>query len=201
MPDINANYGGEPVDIDRIVTMTKIARDIYASAAMKGGLGLVELSPGADVKDDAALRQWVLDNTGSYYHFVGSCKMGTDSMAVVDTELRVRGTQGLRVIDASVMPTIPAANTHASVVIDRRAGRGLDQGGRTPDDVGEGLSCSSQPMTLADPVAARGRSPARGADGPRGGAATSRCGTGRSASTPTEYPGPGATGSAAACRI
>jgi choline dehydrogenase len=80
------------------------------------------------VADDAALRQWVLDNTGSYYHFVGSCKMGTDSMAVVDTELRVRGTQGLRVIDASVMPTIPAANTHASVVMIAERGADLVRG-------------------------------------------------------------------------
>jgi choline dehydrogenase len=116
-PEINANYGGEPVDIDRIVTMIKISRAIYATHAMQDGLGLVEISPGPDVADDEALRQWILDNTGSYYHFVGSCKMGTDRMAVVDTSLRVYGTRGLRIVDASVMPTIPAGNTHATTVM------------------------------------------------------------------------------------
>lgn len=123
-PEINANYGGEPVDTDRIVTMMKIARDIYRTRAM-AELGLVELSPGSQVTDDATLRQWVLNNTGSYYHFVGSCKMGTDSLAVVDTELRVRGVEGLRVVDASVMPTIPAANTHATTVMIAERGADL----------------------------------------------------------------------------
>jgi choline dehydrogenase len=59
----------------------------------------------------------VIDNTGSYYHFVGSCKMGVDSLAVVDPRLKVRGVDGLRVADASVIPTIPSANPHTTVVM------------------------------------------------------------------------------------
>lgn len=114
-PEVNANYGGEPVDIDRIVTMLNIARDIYRTKAFTGW-GLQELSPGPTVADDAQLREWALANTGSYYHFVGSCKMGIDRMAVVDTQLRVRGVDGLRVADGSVMPSIPSANTHTTVV-------------------------------------------------------------------------------------
>lgn len=129
-PDINPNYGAEPVDIDRMVAMIKIAREIFASHAMKDGLGLVELSPGKDVADDASLRQWVLDNTGSYYHFVGSCKMGTDRMAVVDTSLRVYGTHGLRVVDASIMPTIPAANTHATTIMIAERGAAIIRAAR-----------------------------------------------------------------------
>ena len=63
------------------------------------------------------LREWVKNNTGSYYHFVGSCKMGVDAMAVVDPTLKVRGVDGLRIADGSVIPTIPAANTHTTIVM------------------------------------------------------------------------------------
>ena len=115
-PEVNANYGAEPYDIDRIVTMVQIGRDIYATKAF-GAWGMQELSPGPAVKDKAALRQWVLDNTGSYYHFVGSCKMGVHRLAVVDTQLKVHGVDGLRVVDGSVIPTIPAANTHTTIVM------------------------------------------------------------------------------------
>jgi choline dehydrogenase len=115
-PDINANYGGEPVDIDRIVTMLKIARDIYRTKAF-AEWGLQELSPGQAVVNDAQLREWVLENTGSYYHFVGSCKMGVDRLAVVDPHLKVYGVDGLRVADGSVIPSIPSANTHTTIVM------------------------------------------------------------------------------------
>jgi len=115
-PDISANYGAEPTDIDRIVTMMKIARDIYGTKAF-AELGLQELSPGPSVNDDALLREWIINNTGSYYHFVGSCKMGVDRLAVVDPQLNVHGVEGLRVADGSVIPTIPSANTHTTIVM------------------------------------------------------------------------------------
>lgn len=116
-PEVNANYGGDPLDVDRITQAVQIGRDIYASNAFGKRLGLVELSPGPDVKDFAGLREWVLNNTGSYYHFVGSCKMGIDRLAVVDPKLKVRGVEGLRIADGSVMPSIPAANTHTTIVM------------------------------------------------------------------------------------
>lgn len=115
-PEVSANYGAEPYDIDRIVTMVQIGRDIYKTKAF-AAWGMQELSPGPTVSDKAALRQWVVDNTGSYYHFVGTCKMGVDRLAVVDPQLKVRGVDGLRVVDGSVIPTIPAANTHTTIVM------------------------------------------------------------------------------------
>lgn len=115
-PDISANFGAEPTDIDRIVTMVKIARDIYRTQAF-AALGLEEVGPGPTVVTDAQLRQWVIDNVGSYYHFVGSCKMGVDRLAVVDPRLKVYGVEGLRVADGSIMPSIPSANTHTTIVM------------------------------------------------------------------------------------
>lgn len=115
-PDISCNFGAEPADIDRLVTMVKIGRDIYRTRAFQA-LGLVEVGPGPDVVTDEQLRAWVTDNVGSYYHFVGSCKMGIDRMAVVDNRLKVRGIEGLRIADGSVMPAIPAANTHTTIVM------------------------------------------------------------------------------------
>ncbi|MBL8667135.1 MAG: GMC family oxidoreductase N-terminal domain-containing protein, partial [Rhodospirillales bacterium] len=115
-PDISCNFGTEPADIDRLVTMVKIGRDIYRTRAFQA-LGLVEVGPGPDVVTDEQLRAWVTDNVGSYYHFVGSCKMGIDRLAVVDNRLKVRGIDGLRIADGSVMPSIPAANTHTTIVM------------------------------------------------------------------------------------
>lgn len=115
-PDLNANYGGEPVDIERLTDCVSIAREIYASQAF-ARLGLQEIGPGPAVSTRNDLREWVKNNTGSYYHFVGSCKMGVDRMAVVDPTLKVRGVDGLRIADGSVMPTIPAANTHTTIVM------------------------------------------------------------------------------------
>lgn len=115
-PEINANYGAEEADITRIATMVKIARDIYRTKAF-AAWGLQEVSPGPDVENDQQLRDWVVNNTGSYYHFVGSCRMGIDRLAVVDPRLRVHGVTGLRIADGSVMPTIPAANPHTTIVM------------------------------------------------------------------------------------
>ena len=115
-PLINPNYGAEKVDIDRIVTMVKIAREIYQTKAF-AALGLTEINPGPDVKTDRELRTWVVNNLGSYYHFVGSCKMGIDNLAVVDPSLKVYGVEGLRVADGSIIPTIPSANPHTSIVM------------------------------------------------------------------------------------
>ncbi len=114
-PLINANYAAERADIDRLVEMVEIAREIYQTQAF-ANLGLIEINPGSEVNSEQELRNWVVNNTGSYYHFVGSCKMGIDNMAVVDPRLKVYGVEGLRVADGSIMPSITSANPHTSIV-------------------------------------------------------------------------------------
>jgi choline dehydrogenase len=116
-PRISAGYYSEPADLERTVTMVEITRDIYRAEALAGAWGLTEVAPGPDVRTREELTSWVVANTGSYYHFAGSCRMGVDDMAVVDPELRVRGIDGLRVADASIMPTLVSANPHTTVIM------------------------------------------------------------------------------------
>ena len=80
-----------------------------------------EIHPGADVRGPD-LRQAILNRATSVYHGVGTCRMGVDELAVVDPELKVRGVEGLRVADASIMPSITGGNTNApSIMIGERA--------------------------------------------------------------------------------
>jgi len=97
-----------------------------------------ELAPGGDVSTEAELREFVRRDISTIYHPVGTCAMGGDSRlaasrltSVVDTELRVRGVECLRVVDASVMPTVPRGNTNApTIAIAERAADLI--GGRAP---------------------------------------------------------------------
>jgi choline dehydrogenase len=75
-----------------------------------------ELWPGEDVQTDEEIEDYIRETTQTGYHPVGTCKMGTDEMAVVDDRLRVNGVRGLRVVDASVMPYISVANTQGAVI-------------------------------------------------------------------------------------
>jgi choline dehydrogenase len=76
-----------------------------------------EHDPGPDCRSDEALMDFLRTRGGIAYHPVGTCKMGSDAHAVVDERLRVRGLQGLRVIDASIMPTLDSGNTYAPTVM------------------------------------------------------------------------------------
>jgi choline dehydrogenase len=110
-PGFLTDEGGR--DLDRLAAGLRLIRD----AATDASLGeAVELYPGPEVRTDAALRDYIRRTVDSYYHPVGTCRMGTDDGAVVDPELRVRGVTGLRVADASVMPLIPNAHPHATVL-------------------------------------------------------------------------------------
>jgi choline dehydrogenase-like flavoprotein len=111
-PKIDPRYGAEPRDIDKLVIGIGKAREILKQKAFDLHRG-EELEPGAALQSDEQLREWVRTHAETVYHPIGTCKMGVDAMAVVDPQLRVRGVTGLRVCDASIMPTLVGGNTNA----------------------------------------------------------------------------------------
>ena len=120
-PSIDAGYLTDDRDLDALVTGMEMARDI-ASVGPLAKVLAEEWSPGDAVRSRQALRAKARETLESLYHPVGSCRMGTDDDAVVDSELRVRGVDGLRVVDASVMPTLVRGNTNApTIMIAERA--------------------------------------------------------------------------------
>ncbi|HEY2077788.1 MAG TPA: GMC oxidoreductase, partial [Streptosporangiaceae bacterium] len=113
-PLIDPNYYADQRDLEVFIAGLRAAREIGRAAALDQWRG-EEVLPGPDVNDDASLRAYLRRNISTYAHPGGTCRIGTDGEAVVDTELRVRGMSGLRVADASVMPSAPSANTNATV--------------------------------------------------------------------------------------
>jgi choline dehydrogenase len=114
-PLIDPGFLQETRDVDRLEQALRLVRQCAASAAF-AGLRQAEVWPGAQVNTGADLRSCIRRTVGSYYHPVGTCRMGTGADAVVDPQLRVHGLAGLRVADASVMPIIPNAPPHATVL-------------------------------------------------------------------------------------
>jgi len=115
---IHPNYLATKTDRDTLVAGIKIARAVCAAdpvAAMITG----EHAPGPSVAvdDDAAILEWARNTATTIYHPTGTCKMGSDPMAVVDARLRVHGVEGLRVADASIMPVITSGNTNAPAIM------------------------------------------------------------------------------------
>jgi choline dehydrogenase len=120
-PLINPNYLGEDSDVRRLLQGIQKAREINTTSAFSEW-GTTEVLAGEQIQDEEGLRDFVSRGTGTYYHPVGTCKIGTDDAAVVDPELRVNGIEGLRVADASVMPTVVCVNTNAaSIMIGEKA--------------------------------------------------------------------------------
>lgn len=115
-PVIRPNFLSVPNDARVIIDGMKIARRIMDEAPMRQFLDH-EMNPGTDVQSDAQWLQFTRSNGQTIYHPVGTCKMGSDPMAVVDDRLRVHGLQGLRVIDASIMPSQVSGNTMAAVLM------------------------------------------------------------------------------------
>lgn len=117
-PAIFANYLATEEDRRAIREGVKMMRDVVRQAALDPYRG-PEFSPGEAVQSDEDIDAWIRRTSETIYHPVGTCKMGADGdpMAVVDAELKVRGLSGLRVIDASVMPTLVGGNTNAPTIM------------------------------------------------------------------------------------
>jgi choline dehydrogenase len=122
-PAIRANYLSGDGDLDGLVRALAIARRIASADALAGYRGRA-LGPDA-ASGAETLEQFIRTNVTTFFHPVGTCRMGNDSLAVVDDHLRVRGVAGLRVIDASVMPTLVGGATHAATVMIAEKGADL----------------------------------------------------------------------------
>jgi choline dehydrogenase len=118
LPLVQPNYLADARDQAVVVAALKLARELMASPALAPYFSH-ETLPGNQVRTDDELLDFARRRGSTAYHLVGSCRMGssTDPMAVVDGQLRVHGTQGLRVVDASVMPQVPSANTLAATLM------------------------------------------------------------------------------------
>jgi choline dehydrogenase len=111
-PRIDPRHFSDPRDLQTMVTALKMARGIAAQPALAPH-NLLELEPGPAIASDDDIRTWLRQHAETLYHPVGTCRMGRDPMAVVDPRLRVHGFPNLRVIDASIMPTLIGGNTNA----------------------------------------------------------------------------------------
>jgi choline dehydrogenase len=113
-PLVDPNYYADSRDVAVMTTGLRVARAIGRAGALNPWRG-EEILPGPGVDDDESARTYLYQSLRTYSHHVGTCRIGGDDMAVVDTSLRVHGIEGLRVADASVMPSIVSANTSATV--------------------------------------------------------------------------------------
>ena len=115
-PQIRFNFLSEQVDRDCLLYAMRLVRRVMAAPAMRW-LEPEELSPGWQAQTDSELLEYVAQTAETAFHPVGTCKMGHDRMAVVDEALRVHGVDGLRVADASIMPTMVSGNTNAPAIM------------------------------------------------------------------------------------
>jgi choline dehydrogenase len=133
-PSIDPSYLSDLSDLDPLVKAVGMAREFAAAKPLSRQLKS-EMAPGAGIRSDTDLREWIRGNLSTIFHPVGTCAMGGDSRlaaskltSVLDTELRVRGVAGLRVVDASVMPTVPRGNTNAPTIAIAERAADLIQG-------------------------------------------------------------------------
>lgn len=133
-PRIDPSYLSDSADFEPLIAAVGMAREFAAAPPLARQL-TTEIAPGPGLSSDGDLRDWIRGNLTTLYHPVGTCAMGGDSRlaaskltSVVDTELRVRGIAALRVVDASVMPTVPRGNTNAPTIAIAERAADLIQG-------------------------------------------------------------------------
>ncbi|WP_347339207.1 GMC family oxidoreductase [Pontivivens nitratireducens] len=115
-PLIQPNYLSDPEDMETMIAAFKAARRILEAPAMSAH-SKYEVQPGKAVQTDAEIAAFIREGAETIYHPVGTCRMGADKESVVDPELKVRGVSGLRVVDASIMPSLVAGNTNAPTMV------------------------------------------------------------------------------------
>ncbi len=115
-PLLDPNYWSDPHDRQMSIEGLKLAREIMRQPSLEPYV-LAERLPGPEITTDDELFDYGCANAKTDHHPVGTCRMGTDEMAVVDLELKVRGLEGLRVCDSSIMPRIPSSNTNAPTIM------------------------------------------------------------------------------------
>ena len=115
-PLIQPNYLKEQIDQDLMIEGVKRCRALLKTSNINE-ISLRENLPGKDIKTDKEILDYIRNNGGTVYHAIGSCRMGIDNNAVVNSELKVNGIQNLRIVDASIMPTMPSGNTNAATMM------------------------------------------------------------------------------------
>lgn len=128
-PIIRPNFLSDQIDRDATVAGMQIARSIAEHSSMDQYRAF-EMNPGPDVQAYDEWLDFARGNGQTTYHVVGTCKMGSDAMAVVDDELRVHGIAGLRVVDASVMPNVTSGNTNAPTIMIAEKGADMIKAAR-----------------------------------------------------------------------
>lgn len=127
-PVIEPNYLVHDEDRRSVVDALRMARTIMAQPAIKGYVK-EETRPGIAIQDDEALLDYIKACGQTSWHPIGTCRMGSDAASVVDPQLRVRGVQRLRVIDSSIMPTMPSSNTNVPSIMIGEKGADLVRAG------------------------------------------------------------------------
>lgn len=150
-PLIDPNYLADRDDMDRLIRGFRILRNILAQPALASPGGK-EFAKSAKAKTDLQIEHFIRDHADTEYHPVGTCRMGNGPHDVVDAELRVRGIQGLRVVDASIMPSLISGNTNAPVIMIAEKAADMIKADRRRH--GSAATTGPGPTPMATPAAA-----------------------------------------------